>query len=1125
MNSRFPPEAYRQILDVDVDRDEDEAPDKSQLLSFVDWDVLDGATPSRVLDQYARLKGSLSRKRLRKPAPRTPLTPLASPSPALPKTNAHADLASPREAEVDSCPPHSPQRAQAASSPQKLRQSGSNSAAATLPPLDIQVLQRKRVFLSPTSAATIGIEEIVQIQERQSPPKPRPSPLQLAMIPKKCVMDDEVALMPCHSLHYRYTPSLAAEIWKEPIRDRDKNWVQDELNVILALHHAADHARCAMSNPLRQHKGKWRHWEAMKLHVIDHHHHRDSAHHLQDQSTGASVAMRQRDQASLSSQILIRNQGAMISKTYCLVSAYGVGIYGRLYSSGLAERHGNTSRFLRFEAYDPATSHVYTLVVTFRDLEWVFHARQEFLVAGKKHAIIKELIALLYFRYPEEEEGDGGGAEMDDGAARLDREGGIHEEDHQVQSGEEGNDLFTQLLPTEEKPLPVLCISPDAKLSEAARRRLEREERLRCEEEERLRVLAMLLRLPRRARYRLTCQVLRLNGHKMIVSIYHFPHQIRNFLVLAYHPASARTFPLSVGVVEAASLSRIFTLPHKWNAEQKLQIAVSLLPRLHLNGIKVKAVVGGLTHTAEKRNASTLSSGDYAAYKMGLAIKDDRSGAPSEWLSPPGIRTPESVQQELVQKYQTDGHRTLKIEFTTHMQSLETATEAKVAAIEAHLRDAEAQKAKLHARDVELKEQIEEINSGKGVQTPQQGGGGDPAAASETKDHHETRRRYKAARKQIKDESKAMSDQMAVWKRDIQTIREQEHLEREKATRRLEKAVHALEREALVHTRGFVDVSSSPVNQGGARKTRTGQKARLARFHISPNLLFIASGGCVVDGRRHRYSIFDVLKHEREPTDAGPTTSSEEDPTSEPRPEQLDRMLQITLYDPASSQSASLTLSRLDWISYTKQQHEAQLLVPHFEIQTSSVTSRLAFLNQALATARETLTKLRKRTKKNLSRREQLCVEMQNCLRERQKLFAAAPWHRVMAALSERLTVRYPSAEIVLDRCIFRTILPIVTLAGDDDDEAGGKQSDGSDNTSIYCHVRAMQEHHAITFEVYDPLAGEQYALLYPESAELAKEFEVENFMEQQLHLEAVAMSLLFVPNDQTGKLELRFED
>ncbi|KAG6965299.1 hypothetical protein JG688_00007289 [Phytophthora aleatoria] len=92
-------------------------------------------------------------------------------------------------------------------------------------------------------------------------------------------------------------------------------------------------------------------------------------------------------------------------------------------------------------------------------------------------------------------------------------------------------------------------------------------------------------------------------------------------------------------------------------------------------------------------------------------------------------------------------------------------------------------------------------------------------------------------------------------------------------------------------------------------------------------------------------------------------------------------------------------------------------------------------------------------------------------------------------------------------------------------DESEDQEEDES--SAVYCRVRAevLPLAKAVVFEVWDPYDRQQWRIAYPESHELLREFEVETFVEQQMHLEAITMSLLLYPNAETGRLELRFEE
>lgn len=163
----------------------------------------------------------------------------------------------------------------------------------------------------------------------------------------------------------------------------------------------------------------------------------------------------------------------------------------------------------------------------------------------------------------------------------------------------------------------------------------------------------------------------------------------------------------------------------------------------------------------------------------------------------------------------------------------------------------------------------------------------------------------------------------------------------------------------------------------------------------------------------------------------------------------------------------------------------------------------------------------------NKKKREELRATMAEASHEVYKLHRSASWNVVVKTLCERIAVTSPLSdkastfEVTTDRCIFRTVSPIlrVTL---DENEDGNEEAD-----PVYCQVRAevLPLATAVVFDVWDPLTSTQWRAEYPDSRELLREFVVETFLEQQMHLEAIVMSLLLQSNAETGELELRFDE
>jgi hypothetical protein len=1058
--------------------------------------------------------------------------------------------------------------------------------AARLPPLGLRVLQRPRLILptdafncsstttSRVSSPMIGVEEIVQIQEQsptKSPPRSRmETALRLAMLPKKCLSDDEVSLMPCHSLGHRGFPQLAAELWREPLRDRDKNWQRDELAFILAsVDTFATRRRRGIGMtvaPSTTNRGKWRRWEAEKLHLKP---------TIATSEVGGSPVRRRRPQPD---GVLLRNHGAMISRTYCLVSIYGIGLVGRLYDAGVSQREqlsvesinatitsANSSdgelrqadsgattqqRYLRLEAYDPSTSRVFTLRVTLADLSWAFHERPEFLVAGRKLALLRELIALLYFEYPGEEESEGESnaalttgyidlAAQQSSALELEADGG-----QEPASAERI------------KELPVLRLAQERQLSEAARRRMEREARLRWEEQQRLLALAAFLKLPRRARHRLACKCVKLSGRTFIVSVYHLPAQVRSFVLIAYHPQSSTSFHLTVSVTEIAVLAKVLSLPHTWSTDLRRSLAESVVPRLRFKGTRFASI------PAEE--SSNHERGAYSDYRAALAVHNDRQGpwAAPGWLPPlERLQTDEMRRVEITEKRQRDVRRALELATSKESDQIRRDAEQRGTALGKQTSDLETRRSSLMERDAELVKQIEEIDSrGGAASNPVDSQVGDPSGNPTSKVHHELRRAHKAARKALKAEMKAVGVQIADRKRELQLVREQEQLDLDKQQRRLKRKLQTLNEQ-----NNSADAMQKPrpsdcinCDMGGSfrySQSRSnpvrGQRTWLARSLIRDgDTTLVSSGACCVEGTRLRYSLFAV---------DNPNSS---DGTS---------TFRLEFYESVSNQSVGLEISRLDWVALTKESaHDQQLQIPELAIPTSSVVQRVLELDSQLAVLQRELVTLttslsghdqaknsRKSStvvSKTAARHRELAASFAALSRERRNYSRFASWNPVVRGLCDRLHLvrKSPShaiERVEINRSLFRAALPIISLTNEegDDTDAAGVDVDGDfestapimtaiarrsstsaaadDGQVVYCHIRAMLNHEKLHFEVFEPLGRQTWRLSYPDSFELVKEFASNSFMEQQLHVEAIAMTMVFFVSPRTGRAELRFED
>jgi hypothetical protein len=170
--------------------------------------------------------------------------------------------------------------------------------------------------------------------------------------------EGEAAVMPCLRL------SAAEKEYKEPLRDRDKNWVQTSGRAIMKSDEIAEIATEK---------------EAVDLGCYL----SESMSNLMWAPTSQNLIRRQQ---------LVRTS-SLISETRCIVSIYGVGITGRLVSV--------QPSVITIEAYSIWNSEKYTLELTGKELKQllILSGHERLLKVGLKNDAIQHLLKLLYFSY------------------------------------------------------------------------------------------------------------------------------------------------------------------------------------------------------------------------------------------------------------------------------------------------------------------------------------------------------------------------------------------------------------------------------------------------------------------------------------------------------------------------------------------------------------------------------------------------------------------------------------------------------------------------------------------------------------------------------------------------------
>ncbi|KAG7394234.1 hypothetical protein PHYBOEH_005459 [Phytophthora boehmeriae] len=470
--------------------------------------------------------------------------------------------------------------------------------------------------------------------------------------------------------------------------------------------------------------------------------------------------------------------------------------------------------------------------------------------------------------------------------------------------------------------------------------------------------------------------------------------------------------------------------------------------------------------------------------------------------------TEELKHEEMAVKMQRDARRALQLELAMVRSCLHNDAEAERVEIRQKIAELQEKREAFVEKDDALKTRIEEIDA--------IGGGGDNNPG--LKILRDERRMHKTTRQAYKVEMKSLSTQLAELNKKLQSVSEKEKATDERAQRRTDRARKRLRdevnRNLTDNVRLIVPVKVRPP---------IGQRVWLLRAHMQPGWRFVVTGGCRISGKYVRYSLF------------APEPVSEENSDGVDN----DELFRLELYDAATCLcSENIVVSKLEWLALTKSHHEQQLLVPELAPVDSDVVKRLAELHEMLNEARQAFHhakdtssgvtskgKTAKAKTSSKTKREELRGKMATASSEINKLHREAPWAVLVKALCERITLTsMPTAtayELALDRCIFRSTTAILRVSNDENEEGDGEPS------VVYCRVRVEISALALAviFMVWDPLSATEWRLEYPESRELVREFVVETFTEQQMHLEAIVMSLLLHLNTDTGQLELRFEE
>jgi hypothetical protein len=342
-----------------------------------------------------------------------------------------------------------------------------------------------------------------------------------------------------------------------------------------------------------------------------------------------------RDNTLMNQEVLWRH-GVSVGGDYCILSAWGNGISGRIYGEGL-----HISRFVVLELYIPATCWRTSIKVTMGDFETLFASPslEGFLIGGRKDVLINTLAKMLIL----DKHGPTLSVDVEEGDHLPTTE--ITSDDDQdkpstatpVGDGSEaGNDSEQATEPDTLRMSPRQC----DRLSIAEQRRQGLVEKLRLRRLARFKAQELWQNTPKHRRGAVVRKGMRVSGFCVVGSVFEFPTRPNYLLVMVYSPMTSVTYELPVGAREAGKILNMSLPPMpKWSIDVKREVCLKLLcsvtfrradndpseMALHLHGrygIPDVAIDRTKATTIAARASSLLNNnGTYAAPKSGTSQK------------------------------------------------------------------------------------------------------------------------------------------------------------------------------------------------------------------------------------------------------------------------------------------------------------------------------------------------------------------------------------------------------------------------------------------------------------------------------------------------------------------------
>ncbi|EQC33714.1 hypothetical protein SDRG_08817 [Saprolegnia diclina VS20] len=620
--------------------------------------------------------------------------------------------------------------------------------------------------------------------------------------------------------------------------------------------------------------------------------------------------------------LLLSRRGILIDASYVIVSAWGAGIYGRVFGIGLQSK-----RALVVHVYDPALGITHLLSISMDDLEDLFEDHRAYLTAGRKDELLQAITSMLFFEYPTQGR-------------------------------------------------PILHINKLLKTSASKLRRIAREKQRRLEEEERRLAALKFMTMPRRARYRVLCTSQKISSFLCNISVHHYPHQARNFHIVATHPPSSAEFHLPLGLLYAGKAANNSSAPHTWTPAIKTAIARAVVRQLCL----------------VRNNAG----------EMALAVAG-RVGYYSKGIHLDEPQTPESVaRQSYLQSIQITVQALQQAAYDERTAITE-AHQAQYAALERDVRLLEASRSELEAKEAAIKDALDEIEAI---------GLGDVDGLDKDQ-RHAARQRVRERRADVKkDRSETLVELKRVQSLLTALLSQMQAATADTTARLHESALRFATRIEALKLEAVTPPPYVDLRVGDKRYALHATQSRRPRAFLGMTNQ-VRQGAAAIQGQRVRYSVAFGDDRSMELTAYVPATS--------------------TTMRFACSLPTWCILTK-ESVRSKKARHEMQVAVPGLiqhpgnALPPSSEEVELDALNAAIATSLDEWRTSRTPTtydelQQLHARRRELSKESQRCV------------HHLVTALCERLRFQLSSA-LALDNIIF-TMDPYVLVASDEVDRPG----------------------------------------------------------------------------------------